>query len=112
WPDEEPAADVFEPAEPAVVAAPAPVDSGEDVANTVTMADLYVQQGFMERAQSIYESILDKDPNNDAVRAKLDALESRPAPTALPSAAPQKNQKTDKLEKCLAKVKRGEERSV
>ena len=101
--DEEPAADVFEPA------AAAPAASAEDVANTMTMADLYVQQGFPDRAQSIYESLLDRDPNNEAVRAKLEALErgGRKAPvTTVPG-----NPKVAKLEKWLTRVK-GEERSV
>jgi tetratricopeptide (TPR) repeat protein len=104
WPEEEPAAEVFEPSAPA---APAVED---DITNTVTMADLYVQQGHLDRAQSIYESILDRDPNNEAVRAKLDALD-----TARTEAAPQPNprdQKVERLEQWLAKVKRGEERRV
>ena len=123
WPDEGPAADVFEPSEPAPVLE-APATAPEDLANTVTMADLYVQQGFIDRAQSIYESILDKDPNNDDVRAKLDALESRPrgeglavpveppveAAPAPAAAAP--NRTSEKLEQWLAKMKRGEERRV
>lgn len=108
WPEEEPAADVFEPSAPAA-SAPA---SAEDVANTVTMADLYVQQGFVDRAQSIYESILERDPNNDDVRAKLDALDSRSAP-ATPLSGPARNPKVERLEKWLAQVKRGaEERRV
>lgn len=99
WPDEEPAADVFEPAD-----APSSA-SADDIANTVTMADLYVQQGHTDRAQSIYESILDRDPNNDAVRDKLNALEAA-------SHRSQRNPKVDKLEKWLSKVKRGEEGRV
>jgi tetratricopeptide (TPR) repeat protein len=118
WPDEGPAADVFEPSEPAPVAEAAPA-SPDDIANTVTMADLYVQQGFIDRAQSIYESILDKDPNNEDVRAKLDALDSRPRGEGLPApaeppveAASAPNRKAEKLEEWLAKMKRGEERRV
>lgn len=108
WPDEEPAADVFEPSTPPASA----TASTEDVANTVTMADLYVQQGFIDRAQSIYESILERDPNNDDVRAKLDALDSRPA-AATPLGAPARNPKVERLEKWLAQVKGGgEERRV
>lgn len=106
------AADVFEPAAETPAAASAPA---EDVANTMTMAELYIQQGFPERAQSIYESILDRDPNNDEVRAKLDALENasrpQPSPTA-PQAAPARNPKVNRLEEWLARVKRGEERRV
>jgi tetratricopeptide (TPR) repeat protein len=140
WPDDEGAADVFEPSDtPAPVAEPEPaaesVSAGapqEDITNTVTMADLYVQQGFIDRAQSIYESILDRDPNNDDVRAKLDALDARPrggdvpSMVAEPMAAPPadepfssestseaapaaaSNARVDKLEQWLAKMKRVE----
>lgn len=112
WPAEDAAADVFEPSAAAPTASPA-----EDVANTVTMADLYVQQGFIDRAQSIYESILDRDPNNDEVRAKLDALDQRAvaaAPAAVAAEAPAApNPKVQRLEQWLSKVKRGgEERRV
>lgn len=105
--DEDRAAEVFEPA------ASAPVPTAEDVANTITMADLYVQQGFPDRAQSIYMSILDRDPNNDAVRAKLEALEAPPppAPQTAEESAPAKNAKAAKLEKWLTKVKREERRA-
>jgi hypothetical protein len=103
WPEEEPAADVFEPAPQA-----APVVT-DDAANTITMADLYVKQGFIDRAQSIYESILERDPNNDAVRSKLDELDARPssAPTLEPG-TPARNATVDRLEGWLTKVKRGE----
>jgi tetratricopeptide (TPR) repeat protein len=111
WPDDEPAADVFEPAQPMATF------SGDNVANTVTMADLYVQQGFLDRAQSIYESILDRDPNNEDVRAKLDALDrqaaSKEQPQAMePLTAGERNAKVDRLEGWLTKLKRGEARRV
>lgn len=94
WMEEEKAAEVFEPA-------PAPAaPSADDVANTLTMAELYVQQGFPDRAQSIYASILDRDPNNDAVRAKLDALEQSGRQPA------SRNAKAVKLEQWLQKVRR------
>ena len=68
----EPAADVFAPSEPD---APAPAD---DVTATTTMADLYVRQGLIDDARKIYEHMLQRDPSDDEVRGKLDALtESR-----------------------------------
>ena len=69
------------------------------------MADLYVQQGFVDRAQSIYESILDRDPNNDVVRAKLDGLD---ASRSKPVTSSVGNTKVGRLEKWLSKVKGGE----
>jgi tetratricopeptide (TPR) repeat protein len=67
WTDE-PAADVFAPAE----TEPAPDTS--DVAATTTMADLYARQGLTDDARKIYGQILEHDPSNDDARSKLDAL--------------------------------------
>jgi hypothetical protein len=97
WPEEEAASDVFAPAE-----APPPAAPAGDAANTITMADLYVKQGFADKAREIYQTILKREPGNSDVRRKLDALMG-PA---------QRNPKTAKLEKWLAKVKKREEGSV
>jgi len=69
WGSEDEPADVFAPTEeePPPAAAPEPTD-------TVTMADLYARQGLVSEARRIYESILQRDPDNDAVREKLAAL--------------------------------------
>jgi len=91
---------------PAPIAAPeAPV---EDVTSTITMADLYARQGLTDDARQIYETILARDPNNDEVRAKLDALTPRAAETTEPSA----NEKVARLEGWLSKVSRKEVRDV
>lgn len=82
---------VFETEEPA--AAPAEAD----VSETITMADLYVRQGLVDEARTIYEHILARDPANADVRAKLDAI------------TPQGNAKVAQLERWLAKVKRSPE---
>jgi tetratricopeptide (TPR) repeat protein len=96
WSEEEPASDVFAPAE----AAQRP--PAEDVTNTVTMADLYVHQGFREKAREIYASILQRNPDNREVRQKLDAL----------ATVAERDPKVVKLERWLAKVKKREEGSV
>jgi tetratricopeptide (TPR) repeat protein len=103
-PDEEAASDVFAPAE----APPRPPQT-EDLANTVTMADLYVRQGFVDKAREIYQTILGREPENDDVRGKLDALASGP-PSDKAAAPP--HPKAAKLEQWLAKVKKREEGSV
>lgn len=64
----EPAADVFAPAEPEAVA------NDDDVTATTTMADLYVRQGLIGEARKIYEHVLQRDPSDEDVRTKLDAL--------------------------------------
>lgn len=62
-------ADVFAPSEPVLAHPP------DDLASTITMADLYARQGLTDDARQIYESILARDPGNDAVRAKLGTLD-------------------------------------
>ena len=77
-------ADVFEPADgglaPGIVTEPfaatstlPPVDA-DDFARTLTMADLYANQGLVDEARDIYEDILARDPNNAVVRARMEAL--------------------------------------
>jgi pentatricopeptide repeat protein len=63
-------ADVFAPAEPE----PAPQDD-DDLTSTTTMADLYVRQGLVDEARKIYQHMLERDPANDELRSKLDALD-------------------------------------
>jgi len=67
------AADVFAPAE----AEPAPQE--DDVTSTTTMADLYVRQGLVDDARKIYQHMLERDPANDELRSKLEALDESPA---------------------------------
>ena len=96
-----PAAEVSAPASPddeADVFAPVVAEAppSEDVANTLTMAELYERQGLVHEAQHIYENILAREPGNDGVRAKLDAL------------TPRVNAKIERLERWLTKVARKE----
>jgi len=70
---EEPDADVFAPAEPE----PAPQEE-DDLTSTTTMADLYVKQGLVGEARKIYQHMLERDPSNDELRSKLDALDEAP----------------------------------
>lgn len=93
FPESEPAAEVFAPAEPEpaaevfALAAPEPAPSADaegDITATTTMADLYVRQGLIDDARKIYEQVLQRHPDDDEVRAKLQALaSSAPAVTAV-----------------------------
>ncbi|HEV2718748.1 MAG TPA: tetratricopeptide repeat protein, partial [Thermoanaerobaculia bacterium] len=95
--DEEPA-DVFAPAEEEVAAAaPEPPAAAAEPTDTVTMADLYARQGLVADARRIYESILQREPHNEAVRAKLAALSDDG-----------KSKKVARLEEWLSKVGRRE----
>lgn len=69
----ETAADVFAPSEPEAVA------QDDDITATTTMADLYVRQGLLNDARRIYEHLLQRDPYDDDVRAKLEALDAQVA---------------------------------
>jgi pentatricopeptide repeat protein len=51
----------------------------DDVTETTTMADLYVRQGLVDEARKIYQHMLERDPANDELRSKLDALDDSPA---------------------------------
>ena len=103
-PELEPAADVFGPAEP--------VRAADDVTNTITMGELYARQGLVDDARQIYESILEREPQNADVRAKLAALlAGRPgfSPAAgLKPALPGEDRaaKVARLQTWLAKVHR------
>jgi len=80
-------ADLFEPAEPVL-------HPPDDLASTITMADLYAKQGLTDDARQIYEGILTRDPENDGVRGKLAALD--------------RTRTIRRLENWLAKVSRRE----
>ncbi|MGZ8868130.1 MAG: tetratricopeptide repeat protein, partial [Thermoanaerobaculia bacterium] len=58
---------------------PPPPAASDDFTKTITMADLYANQGLIDEARDIYEDVLARDPDNAAVRAKLEALEDMEA---------------------------------
>jgi len=43
---------------------------------THTIANLYIKQGYIEKALDIYRAILVLDPGNEVARKKLEALQS------------------------------------
>lgn len=81
----------------------AAIDS--DAADTVTMADLYVRQGLVDQARHIYENILARDPDNEAVRGKLLAIAE---PASAVAVEPEVNPKVARLESWLSKITRKE----
>ncbi len=48
----------------------------KDPLTTVTIAELYVSQGFPERALDIYRELLATDPGNEDLKSRLTAVES------------------------------------
>jgi tetratricopeptide (TPR) repeat protein len=75
----------------------------DDVTNTITMGDLYARQGLVDDAREIYSRVLERDPGNESVRAKLDHLQQAPSPVPTSNA----NAKAARLEAWLSRVKRG-----
>jgi len=53
------------------------VQSAEAPIATSTIAELFVKQGLLSQACQVYRDILQADPDNDQVRAKLIELEER-----------------------------------
>jgi len=93
----------FVTTEYAVTSSMPPLDEA-DFARTIRMADLFASEGSVDEARSIYEDLLARDPNNESIRTKLDAL----TPPAAEPASDESKEKVAKLENWLARVKRGE----
>ncbi|MBM2839135.1 MAG: hypothetical protein HW415_1760 [Deltaproteobacteria bacterium] len=44
---------------------------------TETIADLYIKQGYFDKAIDIYQTLYDADPENDEIKRKLDELKKQ-----------------------------------
>lgn len=59
-------------------------EAGREELATVTMAELYIKQGYPEKAQDVYQNILASDPNNLEIKKKVEELseqlKSSPSP--------------------------------
>jgi tetratricopeptide (TPR) repeat protein len=54
---------------------------------TVTLADIFANQGYTAKALKIYEDVLRRQPNNDEVRQKMAALRGESAAEVTPEPA-------------------------
>ena len=71
-------------APPTTEAAPAPEDPASASTtpfSSSTLAELYFQQGLVERAADVYRQLLEQEPENEKARQRLAEIE-RPAPVA------------------------------
>lgn len=57
-----------------------------DALQTNTLADLYLKQGLVDRALEVYRGMLRLDPGNAPLRLRVQDLERRGAPFAVPAA--------------------------
>jgi tetratricopeptide (TPR) repeat protein len=48
-----------------------------DPLSTVTLAELYVQQGFVSKALEIYRALRDEDPTNSGMQSRIAELEAK-----------------------------------
>jgi len=70
------------------------------------MADLYAKQGLVGDARQIYENILQREPENAAVRERLDSLLDEAVASVSPGG--ERREKVTRLENWLSKVGRRE----
>jgi hypothetical protein len=47
--------------------------------SSATLAELYLEQGLLERAVEVYRQVLEEEPGNEAARARLEEIEKRVA---------------------------------
>lgn len=69
-----------QPAAPVQPEPPSRDAAREEQFSTETLADLYAQQGLIEKSAKIYRQILEQAPENETVRLKLNALEAQTPP--------------------------------
>lgn len=77
--DEEPDESEFPVADQSVPPAAASRSEQYDPLSTVTLAELYVKQGFIDKALVIYRALLADTPENLEVQARIRDLEPQPA---------------------------------
>jgi hypothetical protein len=77
---------------------PPGVDASESTTpfSSSTLAELYFQQGLVDRARDVYRQVLEQDPENDKARSRLVELEQ-----AAP-AGPERAARRRSLERTIA----------
>ena len=66
--------EALEPVAAAAVDVSAPAPARHDTLSTLTLAELYEQQGFVAKALDIYRTVLAEDPDNAQLQAKISQL--------------------------------------
>jgi DNA-binding SARP family transcriptional activator len=98
----EPMADVVDPSPEA------------PVLSTPTLAELYFDQGFKDKAIQVYEELLEREPQNERARARLIEIKALSRQVAEEASADPRaerrltlERKIARLEQMLAAVRRG-----
>ncbi|HET6970612.1 MAG TPA: tetratricopeptide repeat protein, partial [Phenylobacterium sp.] len=71
------------PLAPAPVAPPPP----EPELSSPTLAELYFDQGFFEKATEVYRRLLQREPDNERLRARMNEIEAIQHRAATPAGA-------------------------
>lgn len=71
---------------------------------TVTLAELYEAQGFYDKAQEIYNKLLDIDPENEVLRERLDAVILHLENSSVPVSIGKDEDLTEPLTECSGPV--------
>jgi hypothetical protein len=76
---------------------------------TKTLAEIYLQQGHLEKAYEIYKALAEKDPFDQEVQKKVEELREKLHPSPPPnfSYPPSKEERIHHLEKWLANIQKG-----
>ncbi len=61
---------------------------------TVTLAEIYVQQGFYEKAVEVYRELISTEPDNGDYKARMDELLEKAYPEATPGAVTEDKKET------------------
>ncbi len=64
----------FQPSEERTIPQPAPESAGKEAFETETLAELYITQGFYDRAINIYKNLIVESPADMRLRQKLEDL--------------------------------------
>src|SRR5262249_56882638 len=71
--------------------APAPTATGGAELASPTLAELYFDQGFLDKAIEVYRRLIERDPGGERLQARLreiEAVQRRHAASARPPAPP------------------------
>jgi len=79
-----------------------PAAPSKDPLTTATLAELYVSQGFLDKAIAIYQELLGADPENDSYRLRCGELSSARERLSEAGPAPVSPPETDLLQQTVA----------